>query len=251
MLAEERFAMILDLLAQKRSATVLELCDALDASESTIRRDLTQLDRQGLLKKVHGGATLVGRTVLADEPPMAAREEQSVEEKRLIARAAAAMITEKDFIFLDAGSTTLALVRELSGPALDARYVTNGVAHARLLAQKGCKVFLVGGLLRPETEAIIGAAALHSLQQYNFTKAFLGANGVALDAGFTTPDPEEAAVKATVVRRAREAWFLVDDSKFARIYPAVIAELSGGAILTNHCPNPKYRQFTLVKEAAE
>lgn len=70
MLAEERFAMILDLLAQKRSATVLELCDALDASESTIRRDLTQLDRQGLLKKVHGGATLVGRTVLADEPPM-------------------------------------------------------------------------------------------------------------------------------------------------------------------------------------
>ena len=90
MLAEERFAMILDLLAQKRSATVLELCDALDASESTIRRDLTQLDRQGLLKKVHGGATLVGRTVLADEPPMAAREEQSVEEKRLIARAAAA-----------------------------------------------------------------------------------------------------------------------------------------------------------------
>ena len=131
------------------------------------------------------------------------------------------------------------------------RYVTNGVAHARLLAQKGCKVFLVGGLLRPETEAIIGAAALHSLQQYNFTKAFLGANGVALDAGFTTPDPEEAAVKAAVVRRAREAWFLVDDSKFARVYPAVIAELSGGAILTNHCPNPKYRQFTLVKEAAE
>ena len=62
---------------------------------------------------------------------------------------------------------------------------------------------------------------------------------------------DEAAVKAAAVRRAREAWFLVDDSKFARVYPAVIAELSGGAILTNHCPNPKYRQFTLIKEAAE
>ena len=141
MLAEERFAMILDLLAQKRSATVLELCDALDASESTIRRDLTQLDRQGLLKKVHGGATLVGRTVLADEPPMAAREEQSVEEKRLIARAAAAMITEKDFIFLDAGSTTLALAAALEGPALQAAYVTNGIAHARMLVQKGCRTY--------------------------------------------------------------------------------------------------------------
>lgn len=142
MLAEERFAMILDLLAQKRSATVLELCDALDASESTIRRDLTQLDRQGLLKKVHGGATLVGRTVLADEPPMAAREEQSVEEKRLIARAAAAMITEKDFIFLDAGSTTLALAAALEGPALqgclcDQRHCP--CAHA---GAKGCRTYL-------------------------------------------------------------------------------------------------------------
>ena len=105
-----------------------------------------------------------------------------------------------------------------------------------------------GGLLRPQTEAIIGAAALQSLQQYNFTKAFLGANGVALEAGFTTPDPEEAAVKAAALRRAREAWFLVDDSKFARVYPAVIAELHAGAILTNRCPNPKYGQYTLVKE---
>ena len=70
----------------------------------------------------------------------------------------------------------------------------------------------------------------------------------ALEAGFTTPDPEEAAVKAAVVRRAREAWFLVDDSKFAQVYPAVIAELHSGAILTNRCPNPKYRQFTLIKE---
>ena len=205
----------------------------------------------GKVNKVHGGATLPDSQFLADEPTMAAKEALAVAQKKCIAKAAAALITAEDFVFLDAGSTTLALVRELNGPALDARYVTNGVAHARTLAQKGCKVFLLGGLLRPETEAIIGAAALYSLQQYNFTKAFLGANGVALDAGFTTPDPEEAAVKAAAVRRAREAWFLVDDSKFARVYPAVIAELSGGAILTNHCPNPKYRQFTLIKEAAE
>ena len=169
MLAEERFAMILDLLAQKRSATVLELCDALDASESTIRRDLTQLDRQGLLKKVHGGATLVGRTVLADEPPMAAREEQSVEEKRLIARAAAAMITEKDFVFLDAGSTTLALAAALEGPALQAAYVTNGIAHARMLVQKSCRTYLPGGQVRPITEAITGpenAGRFTALQLY-------------------------------------------------------------------------------------
>ena len=216
MLAEERFAMILDLLAQKRSATVLELCDALDASESTIRRDLTQLDRQGLLKKVHGGATLVGRTVLADEPPMAAREEQSVEEKRLIARAAAAMITEKDFIFLDAGSTTLALAAALEGPALQAAYVTNGIAHARMLVQKGCRTYLPGGQVRPITEAITGPETLAALQHYNFTKAFMGANGVSPAEGFTTPDPEEASIKTAALQRARERWFLVDNTKWLR-----------------------------------
>ena len=126
--------------------------------------------------------------------------------------------------------------------------MTNGVAHARLLAQKGCRVFLPGGLLRPQTEAIVGAPTVSIIQQYNFTKAFMGANGVALEAGFTTPDPEEAAVKAAAAHRAQETWFLVDDAKFARIYPAVIADLQGGAILTNRCPNPKYKQFTLVKE---
>ena len=231
MLAEERFAQILALMAEKRTATVQELCEALNASESTIRRDLNELDRLGKVNKVHGGATLP--------------------DSQFRANAAAALITAEDFVYLDAGSTTLALARAVSGPALDAAYVTNGVAHARLLAQKGCRVCLPGGLLRPQTEAIIGAAALQSLQQYNFTKAFMGANGVALDAGFTTPDPEEAAVKAAAVRRAREAWFLVDDSKFARVYPAVITELHGGAILTNRCPNPKYKQYTLVKETEE
>lgn len=248
MLAEERFTLILDLLARQRTATVQELCEALNASESTIRRDLNELDKLGKVNKVHGGATLPDSQFRADEPTMAAKEELAVAQKQSIALAAVELIQPEDFIFLDAGSTTLAVARCLSGPALKARYVTNGVAHARLLAQKGCRVFLPGGLLRPETEAIIGAAALVTLQQYNFTKAFLGANGVALEAGFTTPDPEEAAVKAAALRRARESWFLVDDSKFAKVYPAVIADLHGGAILTNRCPNPQYRQFTLIKE---
>ena len=248
MLAEERFALILEQLNEKRTVTVQQLCEALHTSESTIRRDLTELDRQGRLTKVHGGATLPDSRFLADEPTMEAKETLAVAEKRSIAAAAAALITAEDFVFIDAGSTTLELVRALAGDALKASYVTNGVAPARPPAQKGCRVFLPGGLLRPQTEAIIGAAALTAIQQYNFAKAFMGANGVALNSGFTTPDPEEAAVKAAVIRRARETWFLVDDTKFAQVYPAAICDLHSGAILTNRCPNPKYRQYTLIKE---
>lgn len=136
MLAEERFAMILNLLAEKRTATVQELCEALNASESTIRRDLTELARQGRLNKVHGGATLPDGQFLADEPTMAAKEALAVGQKRSIAQAAADLIRAEDFIYIDAGTTTLAMVRALSGPALEAHYVTNGIAHARLLAQK-------------------------------------------------------------------------------------------------------------------
>ena len=182
---------------------------------------------------------------------MEAKESQAVEQKRSIAQAAADLIRAEDFIYIDAGTTTLAMVRALSGPALEAHYVTNGIAHARLLAQKSCHVCVPGGLLRPRTEAIIGAAAITGLQQFNFTKAFIGANGVALNVGFTTPDPEEAAVKAVAVRRARETWYLVDDSKFGRVYPAVIGEIYSGAILTNRCPDSKYRQLTLVKETEQ
>ena len=250
MLAEERFALILEQLNEKRTVTVQQLCEALHTSESTIRRDLTELDRQGRLTKVHGGATLPDSRFLADEPTMEAKETLAVAEKRSIAAAAAALITAEDFVFIDAGTTTLELVRVLAGAALKATYVTNGVAHARLLAQKGCRVYLPGGLLRPQTEAIVGAPAVSSIQQYNFTKAFMGANGVSPAEGFTTPDPEEASIKTAALQRARERWFLVDNTKFDMVYSAVIGDIGCGAILTNHCPDPRYAQLTFVKECS-
>ena len=149
MLAEERFGQILNLLSKQRTATVQELCEALGTSESTIRRDLTELDRLGKLNKVHGGATLPDSRFQAEEPTMQAKETLAVPQKRAIAAAAAALIHAEDFVFIDAGSTTLELVRALEGEALQANYVTNGVAHARTLAQKGCRVFLPGGCCGP------------------------------------------------------------------------------------------------------
>ena len=120
MLAEERFSLIMEQLNRKRTVTVQELCEALNTSESTIRRDLTELDRLGKLNKVHGGATLPDSRFLADEPTMEAKESQAVEQKHSIAQAAAKLINADDFVFIDAGSTTLELVRALAGDALTA-----------------------------------------------------------------------------------------------------------------------------------
>ena len=115
MLAEERFSQILALLAEKRTATVQELCEALNVSESTIRRDLLELDRQGRVNKVHGGATLPSSQFRADEPTMEAKETLAVSQKNTIAKAAVALIQADDFVYLDAGSTTLAVARAVSG----------------------------------------------------------------------------------------------------------------------------------------
>lgn len=96
MLAEERFSLIMEQLNRKRTVTVQELCEALNTSESTIRRDLTELDRLGKLNKVHGGATLPDSRFLADEPTMEAKETLAVEQKRSIAQAAAKLINADD-----------------------------------------------------------------------------------------------------------------------------------------------------------
>lgn len=181
---------------------------------------------------------------------MAAREEQSVEEKRLIARAAAAMITEKDFVFLDARQHHAGAGRRAGGPCPAGCLCDQWHCHARMLVQKGCRTYLPGGQVRPITEAITGPETLAALQHYNFTKAFMGANGVSPAEGFTTPDPEEASIKTAALQRARERWFLVDNTKFDMVYSAVIGDIGCGAILTNHCPDPRYAQLTFVKECS-
>ena len=151
---------------------------------------------------------------------------------------------------LTLGLISVALAAALAGPAPQAAYVTNGIAHARMLVQKGGRTYLPGGQVRPITEAITGPETLADLQHYNFTKAFMGANGVSPAEGFTTPDPEEASIKTAALQRARERWFLVDNTKFDMVYSAVIGDIGCGAILTNHCPDPRYAQLTFVKECS-
>ncbi len=242
------FSIILHILQDKHSVTVQQLCDVLGASESTVRRDLQTLDNQGRLNRVHGGATLANNRFIAAEETMTNKEAQAVSQKADIGAATAQLIRSEDFVYIDA-STTLQLVKCLSGSALHAVYVTNGIAHARILAQKGCRVYVLAGQVRPSTEAIVGAGAMANLQHYHFTKAFMGANGVTLGEDFTTPDVEEAELKNTALNRAMETWFLIDDSKFDKVYAAVICPLIEGSIFTNHLPNEKYRQYILIKES--
>ena len=117
MLTEERYATILRILEEKKAVTVLELTQALGASESTVRRDLTALHQSGRLYKVYGGATAIDNSYTAAEDDMSTKRELYAEEKTAIARKAASLVKPHDFVYLDAGSTTVRLIDILNEKA--------------------------------------------------------------------------------------------------------------------------------------
>lgn len=245
MLAEQRMESILAELAHRRAVSVAELCRVTGASEATIRRDLNALARQGRLHKVHGGAVLP-EEFHGEEQDMETKRGLFTQEKDRIARYAASLVGDDDIIYLDAGTTVLRMAEHL-GPTR-ALFVTNNIECACRLTERGLRSYVLGGSLKPGTVAIVGAETLASLGRYNFTKAFLGVNGIAVSQGFTTPDPEEAAVKALAARRAQSVWVLSDASKFDRVTAAVMFPLEAARIVTDRLPDRKFLDYTEIKE---
>ena len=158
MLAEERFSRILSIIEAEGSATIQELMTALDASESTVRRDLITMDENGLLTKVHGGAIARRPSVSTHDEDVRNRKTMNAEQKNAIAKYAASLIRPDDFVYLDAGTSTEAMIPFIK--ETQAVFVTNAISHAKLLAEKGCRVYLLGGEFKSQTEAIVGEEAM-------------------------------------------------------------------------------------------
>lgn len=246
MLAEERAAAILSFIEQQGAASVAQLCQATGASEATIRRDLTQLHQQGRLNKVHGGAVALRGNFSMEEPDLTTKAQLHVEEKSAIGRYAAAQVNDDDFVFLDAGTTVLAMADHLA--ASRAGFVTTSIACAKRLSELGRRATVVGGQLKLGTEAIIGAEALAFLERYHFTKAFLGANGITVKQGCTTPDPEEAAIKRRAADQAYMTYVLADSSKFGQTAAVTIRPLEKVCVITERIPDESFRDKGIIKE---
>lgn len=246
MLHDERHEKILAQLKIKHAVKVNALAKELGISESTIRRDINELNQMGKLKRVFGGAVSVSGSIASGVTDVAERTRLNVEEKDRIAQYAATLIDDHDFVFIDAGTTTEKMIDYLQNR--NVTYVTNGVLHAKKLVENGFNAFMIGGSLRPMTQASVGSAAIESIKQYNFTKCFMGANGVDVDRGFTTPDISEAAIKAEAIRRSHVSYVLVDHEKFGRISSVTFAKIEDASIITDKTDNPQYRQYTSIKE---
>ncbi|MGG3564542.1 DeoR/GlpR family DNA-binding transcription regulator [Neobacillus rhizosphaerae] len=246
MLTPERHRIILQLLKEKSIVKIQEVMDLTRSSESTIRRDFSQLEEQRFLKRIHGGASrLQGKL---QEPSMIEKSSKNLQEKRQIAKYAAGLVEEGDTIYMDAGSTVMEMIEFL--PNKNIVVVTNGLMHLSPLLNKGISTYLIGGLIKPNTNAFIGRGALASLDLYRFDKCFMGVNGIHPQLGFTTPDQEEAMVKQKAVSLSREAYILADNTKFAEISFAKIADIHEAAIITNDLEDEtqeQYRNKTSIK----
>lgn len=229
MLTPKRHALILEELAKKQTVTIQDLVDLMRVSESTIRRDLSELEKQDLLTRVHGGATAVSQ--IKDEPSVQEKKRRGTTEKKEIAQYAAALVEDYDVIYLDAGTTTYEMIPFLKDRPITV--VTNGLMHLELLQHYHIPTYIIGGKVKDKTGAVIGSVALKQIEHYHFNMAFIGANGVDLTFGYSTPDPEEGDLKEKALSLSDQRFVLADHSKLHTKSAYRFSELNEATLITD------------------
>lgn len=247
MLKSKRKQLILEKVMKDKFVSLEYLVKALDTSESTVRRDLDELESERKLRRVHGGAESLH--FLQEEESNQEKSIKNIQEKTKIAQKAASLIQEYDVIFIDAGTTNELLVNELHDPSVTV--VTNSIHHATKLVERNIPTVIIGGVVKRSTDASIGGVALNQIGQLNFDKAFIGMNGID-DGFFTTPDMEEGAVKRAILENAKKTYVLADASKLGNTSFAKVAPVSRARLITNQTESEviqKIKEKTEVIEA--
>jgi DeoR family fructose operon transcriptional repressor len=221
--AEERHQEILQRARENGRVDVASLAVELDVTPETVRRDLSTLERAGLVRRVHGGAIAIER--LGFEPAVSARESLLTAEKTRIGKAALAELPDSGAILLDAGTTTRQLA-DMVPTDVELTVVVNSPLLATILARRSnLTVIMLGGRVRGRTMAAVGDWATAVLASIHVDVAFMATNGISVERGLTTPDPTEAATKAAMIAAARRTVLLADHTKIGNDYFARFGDL--------------------------
>lgn len=228
-----RLKHILHTLDKKDFVRVSDLVERLEVSPMTIRRDLGDLERRGLLVRTHGGA--MKSEVIASLFSFERRLERNGAAKEAICSAAARFVADGDILFVDCGTTLFRLARHLRGKR-NLRVITNSLpVVAELLHAPGVRVSLVGGEVVGERQAVYGAAAERAIGEYHADKAFIGADGLSLKNGLSSYDEQEAGVTRRLAENSDRVFLLCDSSKLERDSYVRFAPLSLFQVLiTDH-----------------
>lgn len=229
MILLDRWRKILDYLKINQFATVQQLMDEFDISISTVRRDLIAMEEQKLIKRTRGGAEIINT---AEEclPTIEAIFNENKEEKISIAKKAATLINDNDFIFIDSGTTCYHIIDYIT--AKDVTVVTNGIIHIQKLIERGIKTYILGGDAVPEANLIIGEDTVKKIEIMNFNKAFMGCLGIDSMGGFTTASLIDAETKKAVIKSSQKCYVLADSSKFNVRKFYTYGDLSQAVVIT-------------------
>ncbi len=214
---------ILETARRQGKVTVEGLATQFGVTQQTIRRDLTELATSGSLERVHGGAILPSGTtnILYEE-----RRTLNQSAKAVIARACAAHIPDGSSVFLNIGTSTEAVARELLHHG-DLMVVTNNINVANILAaNRDCQIILTGGTLRRLDGGLVGALTMSTIRQFKFDFAVIGCSAIDPDGDLLDFDIHEVGVSQTIIAQARKTFLVADHSKFRRNAPARISTLS-------------------------
>lgn len=242
MLTLERQEEILNILRQKKSVTVAELSKTLFASGSTIRRDLAQLENEGLIRRSHGGAVLFESS--GDEASARVREQQNRREKKLIGELGAGLVAASSSLFIDSSSTVGAMIPALKGLA-GLTVITNGLRNALLLAEDpDIRVVIACGTVRPNTGSLYGADTLSFLSRLHPDYCFISCGGIT-ESGIRESTLEQGAIKRQMLSQSAKRVLLCDQSKFGVNCLYEICGLNGIDLLVTDALPPENLQAAL------
>jgi DeoR family transcriptional regulator of aga operon len=213
---EKRAQGILRELLRSGEITVEQMAEEFGVSPSTIRRDLRDLEQQGLLRRTHGGAVSVEPALY--EPfrhvsSFGEQEQQCAAEKRRIGLAAAELIADGEIVSIGAGTTTTQVARSIRHRK-NITVVTNAVNIAMELSHRSdLKIFMSGGFLSPDWFALVGASAIQSVSEMFVDEIFVGVDGIHAEHGLTTNYPDQAAIHRQMLRQARFRVVVADHRK--------------------------------------
>jgi len=222
MFAEERQRKIAEMMVESSSLKVVELAEHFEVSESTIRRDLQELEEHQILKRTHGGAVSV--TKRGFEPSFKDKKEEFSIEKERIGELAAEMVEDGYSVILDTGTTTLEIAKRIKNKKITV--ITNSLDIAEELSDvDNIELIMTGGTLRGNTRAMVGYLTETMLRNFRADIAFIGANGITLKDGATTPNHVEAMTKRAMISSSHKVYVVSDTSKLGKVSFAVITPI--------------------------
>jgi DeoR/GlpR family transcriptional regulator of sugar metabolism len=246
--AEERQRAILEAVQVRGKVTTADLSRHFGVSEMTVRRDIAQLDQDGALRRIHGGAARSESGSF--EPPFALRSRAMAEAKRSIAADVAAAVTDGQTVVLDGGTTGLAVAEALVGRDLTVCTMSLRVAEI-LAASSAGRVMMTGGTIRPGELSLVGAAAIRTLEDHRFDVYVMTVSGADAEAGLTEWNTEDAAVMRAALASSAQCIVACDSSKLGQVAFARVCPLSAVDLFVTDAGLSAEQRSTLLTSGTE